>query len=280
VGLPANSKTIHPKLLAGTWLSSQPNSRQVVVNADLLMEEPHVQVGKELQIKVGERTHTFVVVGVVSKHIFGPRIYMDFTSLSRLSGRHNEVDEIRVLADENKLGSLVVQNELADRLQERFRNAGISRSNSVTRSSFFSEFTEVFNIILFVLLLMAGLLALVGSLGLSGTLGINIMERMREIGVLRAVGAANQALVKIVLTESIVVSLVSWLMGAITSAISSPLLAAVVIYAVLETQMNFRYSFIGLLIWFGVILLIGVFASLLPARRAALLQVREVLDYE
>lgn len=280
VGLPPNSQTIHPKLIAGNWLSTLPNARQVVVNADLVMEEPGIQVGREIQIKIAGRTHTFTVVGIVSKHIFGPRIYMDLTSLSRLTGRHNEVDEIRVLAEEGKLGSLAVQNAVAEKLQERFRNAGLSKSSSVTRSSFFSEFTEVFNIILFVLLLMAGLLALVGSLGLSGTLGINIMERMREIGVLRAVGAANQALVKIVLTESMVVSLVSWVMGALTSAISSPILAAVVIYAVLETQMNFRYSILGLLLWFGVILLIGVFSSLLPARRAALLQVREVLDYE
>lgn len=280
VGLPPNSRTIHPKLIAGNWLSTLPNARQVVVNADLVMEEPGIQVGREIQIKIAGRTHTFTVVGIVSKHIFGPRIYMDLTSLSRLTGRHNEVDEIRVLAEEGKLGSLAVQNAVAEKLEERFRNAGLSKSSSVTRSSFFSEFTEVFNIILFVLLLMAGLLALVGSLGLSGTLGINIMERMREIGVLRAVGAANQALVKIVLTESMVVSLVSWVMGALTSAISSPILAAVVIYAVLETQMNFRYSILGLLLWFGVILLIGVFSSLLPARRAALLQVREVLDYE
>jgi ABC-type lipoprotein release transport system permease subunit len=77
-----------------------------------------------------------------------------------------------------------------------------------------------------------------------------------------------------------VVSLVSWVMGAITSAVSSPILAGVVIYAVLETQMKFRYSLTGLLLWFGVIVLIGVFSSLYPARRAAQLQVREVLDYE
>ncbi|PWH18517.1 MAG: hypothetical protein DDG59_06125 [Anaerolineae bacterium] len=280
VGLPPNSKTIQPKLIAGHWLTPLPNSRQVVVNADLATEEAGIDVGKEIQIKIGGKTHTFTVVGIVSKHIFGPRVYMDYISLTRLTGRHNEADEIRVLAEEGKLGSLATQDLVAEKLQERFRNAGLSKQNSVTRASFFSEFTEVFNIILFVLLLMAGLLALVGSLGLSGTLGINIMERMREIGVLRAVGAANHALVKIVLAESLVVSFVSWVMGAITSAISSPILAAVVIYAVLETQMNFRYSLIGLALWFGVILLIGVFSSLLPARRAAQLQVREVLDYE
>ncbi|MCS6908635.1 MAG: ABC transporter permease, partial [Anaerolineales bacterium] len=280
VGLPANSKTIRPKLVSGRWLSGDPNSRQVVVNEDLLVEEPEIRVGEPLRVKVGNRTHTFVVVGVVSKHIFGPRIYMDYTSLSRLTGRQNEVDEIRVLAEEGKLSSVTVQDSLAEKLEERFRNAGISRANAITRSHFLGEFAGVFNIILLILLIMAGLLAIVGGLGLSGALGINIMERMREIGVLRAVGAANRALVKIILAESLVVSLVSWVMGAITSAVSSPVLAAVVVYAVLETQMNFRYSVVGLFLWFGVILMIGALSSLLPARRAASLQVREVLEYE
>ncbi|MGB9586309.1 MAG: ABC transporter permease, partial [Anaerolineales bacterium] len=196
------------------------------------------------------------------------------------TGRHNEVDMVRVLAAPNHLSDPEKQNKLAARLEERFSNAGLSKESSTTRHSYFSEFTQVFNIILFVLLIMAGVLAVVGSLGLTGSLGINILERTREIGVLRAIGAANKAVVKIVLLEGLVVSVVSWIFGAITSLFSSPLLAAVVIYAVLKTSMNFRYSFVGLIIWFGVVILIGVFASLVPARKAALLQVREVLDYE
>lgn len=280
VGLPVDSKTIRPNLISGRWFSSEGGSRQAVVNEDLITDEEHVQVGSQIEVKVGNRKQTYTVIGIVSKHLSGGRIYLDMASFSRLTDRHNEVDVVRVLAQPDRMSDKVTQDTLATRLQERFDNAGLSNEKSVTRNAIFSEFTEVFNIILFVLLIMAALLAIVGSLGLTGTLGINILERTREIGVLRAVGAANQAVVKIVLFEGIVVSLVSWLMGVLTSFFSSPLLAGVVIYAVLKTSMSFRYSIWGLLLWFVVVLLIGIFSSLVPARRAAMLQVREVLDYE
>ncbi|MGB9669267.1 MAG: ABC transporter permease, partial [Anaerolineales bacterium] len=280
VGLPLDSRTIRPNLLSGSWLSGDGSAQQIVVNQDLINDEGDIRVGDMLMLKVGDHKQNFTVVGIVSKHLSGARIYMSPSAFSRLTGRHNVVDMVRVLAAPNKLSDRQTQEKLATRLEERFSNAGISKESSTTRYSFFSEFTKVFNIILFVLLIMAGLLAIVGSLGLTGSLGINVLERTREIGVLRAIGAANQAVVKIVLLEGMVVSIVSGLLGGITSLFSSPILAGVVIYAVLKTGMNFRYSFWGLIIWFCVVLVIGTFASLIPARRAALLQVREVLDYE
>jgi len=280
VGLPVDARTIRPNILSGTWLSGEGSAQQVVINQDLINDEGEIKVGDTITLKVGDRKQSFNVVGIVSKHLSGSRIYMSPSAFSRLTGRHNEVDMVRVLAAPDHLSNQEIQDKLATRLEERFSNAGLSKESSTTRHSFFSEFTQVFNIILFVLLIMAGVLAVVGSLGLTGSLGINILERTREIGVLRAIGAANKAVVKIVLLEGLVVSVVSWIFGAITSFLSSPLLAAVVIYAVLKTSMNFRYSFVGLIIWFVVVILIGVFASLIPARKAALLQVREVLDYE
>ncbi len=280
VGLPVDARTIRPNILSGSWLTGDGSAQQVVINQDLINDEGEFRVGDKITLKIGDRKHSFNIVGIVSKHLSGARIYMSPSAFASLSGRHNDVDVVRILAAPDHLSDPKTQDKLATRLEERFSNSGLSKEGSTTRHSFFSEFTQVFNIILFVLLIMAGLLAIVGSLGLTGSLGINILERTREIGVLRAIGAANHAVVKIVLLEGLVVSLISWIFGAITSLFSSPILAAVVIYAVLKTGMNFRYSYIGLIIWLGVVLLIGVFASLFPARKAALLQVREVLDYE
>ena len=50
--------------------------------------------------------------------------------------------------------------------------------------------------------------------------------------------------------------------------------------AVLQTDLNFSYSFAGLFIWLGIIVVIGALSSLSPARNAVRLTVREVLDYE
>ena len=51
-----------------------------------------------------------------------------------------------------------------------------------------------FNILVVFLLIMATLLAVVGALGLTGTMSINVLERIREIGVMRAIGASTGAI--------------------------------------------------------------------------------------
>jgi putative ABC transport system permease protein len=130
------------------------------------------------------------------------------------------------------------------------------------------------------LVIMAVLLAVVGGLGLTGSLGINVLERTREIGVLRAVGASNFAVRKIVLIEGMCVGVLSWILGALLSGPVGRGLSAAVIQAVMQSNLGFRYSFAGLFLWLLVVVLIGVGASLAPARRAARLTVREVLDYE
>jgi len=279
IGLPYNTQTVDPVLLQGIWLEGS-GLPQVVVNADLIEAQPEIKAGSQVIIKVGEHKRAFEVVGVVSKHLSGSRIYMDMESFARLTGRQNQVDMVRVIAVPSKPGKPALQESIARQLEERFKNAGLSTSIAYTQHTYFKNFTDVFNIILMVLMIMAGLLAVVGGLGLTGTMGINILERTREIGVLRAVGAANVAVLQIVVVEGVIVSLLSWVLGALASAPISPALAAVVIYAILKTDLNFRYSFPGLLIWLVIVLLIGVLSSLAPARRAARLRVREVLDYE
>jgi putative ABC transport system permease protein len=279
VGLPYNSETIDPLMLQGHWLGEDTGG-QVVINEDLLEEEPGLKAGDQILLKVGDKKRTYLITGVASKHLSGGRIYMDTRDFERLTGLQNQVDTIRVLSRKGKPGNALTQDLIAKALEERFKNANFAYTASNTRHSFLGRFTEVFNIILVVLVIMAGLLAVVGGLGLTGSLGMNVLERTREIGVLRAVGASNFIVRQVVVVEGVVVGLLSWLFGAILSAPSGWALASAVIYAVLKTQPHFRYSFSGLFIWFGLVILIGVFSSLAPARKAARLRVREVLDYE
>ena len=57
-------------------------------------------------------------------------------------------------------------------------------------------------------------------------------------------------------------------------------LAGAVMDAVLKTKLTFSYSFSGLFIWLGLIIVIGAVSSLTPAAKAVRLTVREVLNYE
>jgi putative ABC transport system permease protein len=109
---------------------------------------------------------------------------------------------------------------------------------------------------------------------------MNILERTREIGVLRAVGAANPAVRQVVVVEGIVVGLMSWVFATLLSLPVGRVLAGAVVESVLKAQANFQYSVIGVIIWLAIVVVIGILSSLGPARRAVSLSVREVLDYE
>lgn len=278
-GLPHGAATIQPLVLKGRWLQAG-DARQVVINEDLLEEIPDLQVGDEIALKVGETRQSFEIVGLVSKHLSGPRLYLEYTAYNKLSGRANQVDEVRVLTSTDGLAKPGVQNTLVAQLEERFQNANYNTGSTSTHHSFIGKFTDVFDILLIVLVVMAALLAIVGGLGLTGAMGMNVLERTREIGVLRAVGASNFTVRRVVVVEGLVVGLMSWVMGAFLSGPSGLALANAVVSAVLNTRVNYHYSAAGLFIWLGIVLLIGVLSSLAPAVRAARLQVREVLDYE
>ena len=245
-----------------------------------LEREPDTQVGSEITLKVGDRERTFQVVGITSKHLSGPRVYMDYGTFGKLTDRLNQADTLRVRADPNHVGSPAEQDQIAAVLQQHFKDAGLSNATATTQHSTFAIFTSAFDIILIVLVVMAGLLAIVGGLSLTGTMGMNVLERTREIGVLRAVGAANLAVRQVVVVEGLVVGLIS---GALSALLSGPVglaLAGAVVGAVMKTNVNYRYSFVGLMVWLVIITLIGIFSSLGPARNASRLSVREVLDYE
>lgn len=279
VGVPVDIKTIEPNLQGGRWLQHG-DTRQVVINDDYLEREPQVTVGSEITLKVGATERTLEVVGILSKHLSGARVYMNYETFARLTGRQNQADSIRVRAGTTQLGDANAQEQIAAQLEQRFKDAGLSSSSSQTRHGTFEMFTSAFDIILLVLVIMAALLATVGGLSLTGTMGMNVLERTREIGVLRAVGAANHAVRQVVVVEGVVVGLLSWLMSAALSAPVSRALASAVVESVLKASVNFQYSVLGLIIWLVMTVGIGIVSSLGPARDAVRLSVREVLDYE
>jgi putative ABC transport system permease protein len=279
LGVPYDAKTIDPLLIDGRWLRAD-EVQGVVVNEDLTGVEATVTVGSEITIKTGLKEQDFVVVGIVSKHLSGPRVYMTPPMFGRLTNRFNQVDTVRVRFNSEQLSSPALQDQLGEQLETRFENSGVSSSQSTTHYAIFGDFTDVFDIILIVLIIMAALLAVVGGLGLTGTLSINVLERTREIGVMRAVGASNRSVRGVILIEGVVVGFVSWVLGALLSGPAGWALAGAVVTAILNADLSYQYSFPGLLIWLAVVGLIGVVASLGPAERAASLTVREVLDYE
>jgi putative ABC transport system permease protein len=172
------------------------------------------------------------------------------------------------------------QQALAAALNDHFEQQGLDVSSTRTTSDRRERAEFQFNILVAFLLIMAALLAVVGGLGLMGTMSINVLERTREIGVLRAIGASTRALFQIVIAEGMLIGTISWLLGTMLALPLGKLMSDAVGKSFLQAPLNYTFSFGGALVWLGAVLVLATVASVLPARNATQLSVREVLAYE
>lgn len=107
-----------------------------------------------------------------------------------------------------------------------------------------------------------------------------MLERTSEIGVLRAIGAHDKAIAKLVIYEGLFTSLVSYIIGALVSFPVSIVLGNMVNQAIFKSEAILTINPSGFLIWFVLVIFMSITASLIPARNATRLTIREVLAYE
>jgi putative ABC transport system permease protein len=137
-----------------------------------------------------------------------------------------------------------------------------------------------FNVLIVFLLIMAVLLAVVGAIGLTGTMSLNVLERTREIGVMRAIGASDGSVFRIVVVEGLLIGLMSWFFGALVAYPMGRLLSDAIGNITMKTSLDYVFSTGGLAMWLVIASVLAVLASLLPARNASRVSVRDVLAYE
>jgi putative ABC transport system permease protein len=129
------------------------------------------------------------------------------------------------------------------------------------------------------LLALAIIVAVVGGVGLMGSLSISVVERTREIGVMRAIGARSLTIMGMFVLEGVLQGLFSWAVAVPFSMLLAGPLASALGQAMFDANLDYQYSSTAVLIWLVVIVVISVLASLLPARNATRISVRDSLAY-
>jgi putative ABC transport system permease protein len=172
------------------------------------------------------------------------------------------------------------QNVMAEKLDRYFRDSGFKVRQAESGLASLDSASESLDILVIFLLIMAILTAIVGAMGLTGTMGMNVLERTREIGIMRAIGADDRAVMRTVIGEGFVIGAISFALAIVLSIPFTYLLSYIVSVAVFETPIDVVFTWLGYAIWFGLVLILSVLGSILPARNAASLTIREVLAYE
>jgi putative ABC transport system permease protein len=130
------------------------------------------------------------------------------------------------------------------------------------------------------LIIVSCILAGVGGLGLSTTMSLNVLERRREMGVLRVIGASPRTIWLIVAVEGCAIGVLSWALAALLAWPVSRILGDALATAFFQGGLDFVFETRGVLIWLAISIFLGTVASFLPAWHAARVTVREALSYE
>ncbi len=276
---PAGTSLLDAPIVSGRDL--RPGDTQVIlVSPGLLANEPTLHLGGPMLVKMEGHDQTYTIVGVMNmmgSASVGYFTLMDYDAYARHVRAPNRANSIVFTVDAQGIDA---QRALMSAVEKRYERAGIKVLNSFLIADERVEIDSAFAIIVALLMAMTFVLATVGGLGLMGTMSLNVIERTREIGVMRAYGASNAAVFRIVIVEGVLIGMMSWILAIGLSLPLSSLLARNVGEAFMEYPMLASYSIGGILAWATLVVVISIVASLFPAFHAVRLTVTQVLAYE
>ncbi|MFC1904949.1 ABC transporter permease [Chloroflexota bacterium] len=274
-GLPPDTDFIQPTMLSGRWLEEN-DRNAVVLSSELARWMPDVHAGDEIVVEINDREYQWEIVGIMLMAWEGVG-FADFSYLSQVKGESGQAGLVDVRTEQKDAQS---QSIMAEAVEKRLTDAGIKVSQSATIAEFAGSINSQFDFLVMFLMVMAAMSALIGGLGLAGIMSLNVMERTREIGVMRSIGASNNMVGGIVLIEGLLIGILSWALAIPLSIPVTLLFNAMIGPMILDQPLVFVFLPTGFIILLVIVVIVSVVASLLPAYRAIKISVRETLAYE
>lgn len=276
---PAGTPLLDPPIIEGRDLVPG-DANAILVSPGLLANEPTLHVGGPMNIKIEGIEETYTVVGVINmlgNSSVGYFTIMDYSAYVRHVHEPNRANTIILTLDTD---ITTEQAAITSTIEKRYDDADIEVLSNFLVNEEREEIDAAFAIIVTLLMIMTILLATVGGLGLMGTMSLNVIERVREIGVMRAFGASSNAIFRIVIMEGLLIGMMSWFLAIFLSLPISVFLARSIGLSFMDYPMSATISAGGILAWAVIVIVISVIASFMPALRAVRLTVTEVLAYE
>jgi len=277
---PAGSRMVEPILISGRWI--EPGDHYALAVSERFLDVyPGLKPGDTIRLRLNGRERDWVVTGIFQLvgRSAGLLAYANGEVIQAELGQSSRTTNFRVLAERDNL-TLEEQKAFGRLVEQELERRGY-RVEEITAGLRLKEISaNGLDLLTTVLLLLSGLIAAVGAIGLMGTMSMNVLERTREIGVMRAIGAGDRQIMNIVLVEGMLIGLISWVLSALAALPISRLLANTINYALFGAQAPLTFAPWSLLVWLGIVLVLSTLASVLPARTAARLTIREVLAYE
>jgi putative ABC transport system permease protein len=271
---PASTRMFTPSLQRGRW-PGRDDDNALVVSRRLLADEPQLVLGETVTLLVDGQESSWRVVGVADTGL-SPVAYTSRETLARVTGR-SEVD--RVVVAGTGQGN-VAQLDLVQRLRTALEAGGIGVSTSQLTEQHRRVLEDHLLMVASFLGVMGQLMIVVAGLGLGSTMSLGVLERTREIAVLRAIGARHRSILAMVQIEGLVVSILGWALALPLSIPMSLVLGWAFGRVMVPVPVIYLPQLTAVLQWLGVVVVVSVIASAWPAYRATRIPTARALAYE
>ena len=278
-GLPIGSGTYIPLMVAGRWL--QPGDGQAIVMNRETAEDNQIGIGDTVTLDLGPLGRDdWQVVGlyqvVIGDVVNIDAIYASQPVVFDAVKMRNRGSQLYV---QTRLHTADYAADVTTRLKDVFEGRKMDVFSGQTIYETQKEATTQFSIVTGMMLALAVVVALVGGIGLMGALSISVVERTKEIGVMRAIGAQSNAILGMFVMEGVLQGWLSWAVAVPVSFFLAPLLANNLGQVMFQINLDYQYNLVAAGIWLAIVSIISILASLLPARSATLISVRASLAY-
>lgn len=278
-GLVPASDFMTERMVEGRWL--EPADELAVVMPYETADKNNVHLNDFVTLDCGVfGKRDWRVVGtyqpLLSGNFSGDIFYVPLQALENVSKRYDRASRLFVKTfSASESAAMAIRDQLRDLAAER----GIDVAAFQTEAEYRRNIETQFGLINSMLLPLAIIVAVVGGIGLMGALSISVVERTKEIGVLRAIGARTLTIMSMFMLEGVLQGLLSWLVAVLISALTAQFLSDVLGRVILNMPLDFQHNSQAMFNWLVIILIISILASILPARNATRVSVRDSLAY-
>ncbi len=281
-GVPLPTDLYGYQIRAGRWLA--PADTYTIVLNQQLAEDAGVGVGDWVTIQHSARKETtWLVVGLLFDPVITSSAHVPRDVLLREIGSTNKAQTVWIQTVRDDLESeIIIAKDLRVYYEENqvelSPQAGVFGFGGDSAMETAQTIINQFNFIVVLLGIMAIIIGAVGSIALSGALSLSVMERTREIGVMRAIGASSGVIARLFIGEGLLLGWLSWLI-ALPLGLPAGRLMLRGLGAAIGFDLVYNYTPAGAIYWLFIITILSIVASWFPARGATRISVRESLAY-
>jgi putative ABC transport system permease protein len=270
---PSDTQMIDFPLREGRWLQAGDRSA-VVLNHGAAAQQPRLRIGDPVLLSIDGRVSEWRLAGIVEEIGAAGVAYVNPEAFAKATGTEGQARVIRVATNAATAEERVLRMRQAEAALE---SVGADVESVQPLSELRTAMGDHIVILIRALIALASVMAAVGGLGLASTLGISVIERTRELAIMKTLGATRARLIGTVLLEAQVVAWASAVAAMLLSLPLTAVLDAVIGGLGFVAPLPFAVAPSAVAMWLLLVTAVSLGAAWLPARRAAGLRISQAL---